>query len=184
MIADTSPSGNAVPPAAPSGWDTMKMADDGYPRRREDRLLVRELEDEILVYDLVRYRAYCLNATAALVWRRCDGKTPVEEMTEHARDTLGLADAGPVVRLALRQLSRASLVDLPARGADLRCTRRDVLRKLGAAAALAPVVMGIVAPTARAAASDTCTGTHPSCGGKLCPGNLNCHSVRGTCQCQ
>ena len=45
------------------------------PRMREQGLITDELPDEILVYDLDRHKAHCLNRTAALVWRQCDGKT-------------------------------------------------------------------------------------------------------------
>lgn len=144
------------------------------PRRREDKLLVRELADEVLVYDLARYRAHSLNATAALVWRRCDGRTSVEDLARHVREALGLPDAEAVVGLALRQLRRARLLDGPAPVGAVRFTRRDVVRKLGAAAALAPVVMSIVAPSARAAASDTCSNTFTPCSQKICPGSTFC----------
>ena len=38
------------------------------PRARQDELVVEELQDETLVYDLERHKARCLNRTAALVW--------------------------------------------------------------------------------------------------------------------
>ena len=39
------------------------------PRARQDELVVEELPDETLVYDLKRHKARCLNRTAALVWQ-------------------------------------------------------------------------------------------------------------------
>ena len=39
------------------------------PRARTEGLVVTELPDELLVYDLERHRAYCLNPTAALVFK-------------------------------------------------------------------------------------------------------------------
>ena len=50
------------------------------PRARQDELIVEELQDETLVYDLKRHKAHCLNRTSALVWRRCDGRTTVAEV--------------------------------------------------------------------------------------------------------
>jgi len=50
------------------------------PLARQDRLVVQELSEEVLVYDLDRHRAHCLNRTAALIWRHCDGSTSVAEM--------------------------------------------------------------------------------------------------------
>ena len=50
------------------------------PRARQDELIVEELQDETLVYDLERHKARCLNPAAALVWRHCDGQTSVAEV--------------------------------------------------------------------------------------------------------
>ncbi|MBV9278705.1 MAG: hypothetical protein JOZ41_01360, partial [Chloroflexi bacterium] len=44
------------------------------PRARKNGLIVRELEDEVLVYDLERHRAHCLNRAAGLVWKHADGE--------------------------------------------------------------------------------------------------------------
>ena len=49
------------------------------PRARQDELVVEELSDETLVYDLKRHKANCLNRTAALVWQDCDGQTSVSQ---------------------------------------------------------------------------------------------------------
>ena len=43
-------------------------------------MIVEELQDETLVYDLNRHKARCLKRTAALVWGRCDGRTSVSEV--------------------------------------------------------------------------------------------------------
>jgi len=47
------------------------------PAARQEGLLVRELNDETLVYDLfnIGHKAHCLNSTAALIWKYCDGQT-------------------------------------------------------------------------------------------------------------
>ena len=47
------------------------MPDQYLPAAREARLLVRELAEEVLVYDEEGHRAHCLNRTAALVWKSC-----------------------------------------------------------------------------------------------------------------
>ncbi|HEY0004483.1 MAG TPA: hypothetical protein VGB17_06700, partial [Pyrinomonadaceae bacterium] len=51
-----------------------------WPLARKEGLVVRELADELLVYDTRRDRAHCLNKTASLVWQRCDGLTSTSEM--------------------------------------------------------------------------------------------------------
>ena len=45
------------------------------PEKRRDGLVVTELLDEVLVYDLDRHRAHCLNRTAALVFRHAESVT-------------------------------------------------------------------------------------------------------------
>ena len=48
------------------------------PLARKEGLLIERLPDEVLVYDLDRKKAHCLNGSAALIWNNCDGKTTVE----------------------------------------------------------------------------------------------------------
>src|SRR5262249_32118769 len=75
---------------------------------RSEQLIIQELPDEVLVYDLTRHKAHCLNKTSAFIWSHCDGKssaseiaalmekewkTPVKENTIwFALDKLGKAD--------------------------------------------------------------------------------------------
>jgi hypothetical protein len=154
------------------------------PRRREDNLLVQTLSDETLVYDLSRDRAHCLNGTAAAVWARCDGRTTLADLAERLRKECEIPADESVVWMAVRQLQKAQLlcerVEPPPD--HFRASRRDLIRKLGAAAAV-PVVMTILAPTARAQASDTCTGTGPPCNAGMCPALRTCQNNMGICQC-
>ena len=41
---------------------------------------MQALPNEVLVYDLERHRAHCLNQTAALIWKHCDRQTSMVEM--------------------------------------------------------------------------------------------------------
>jgi hypothetical protein len=50
------------------------------PCARTEGLVVQTLADEVLVYDLERHKAHCLNHAAALIWKHCDGRTSVAEM--------------------------------------------------------------------------------------------------------
>jgi Coenzyme PQQ synthesis protein D (PqqD) len=45
----------------------------GRPVARTRGLVVKALQDEVLVYDLERHQAHRLNGLAAAVWRACDG---------------------------------------------------------------------------------------------------------------
>ena len=68
------------------------------PRARTDGLVINELTDEVLVYDLKRDKAHCLNAAAASVWKQCDGRTTVAEIARRLSEpgAQSVADAtGP-----------------------------------------------------------------------------------------
>ncbi len=149
----------------------MKRTKPVMPRAREDELVVEELPDEILVYDLKSHKASCLNRTAALVWRHCDGQTTVAEMATMLENELEIPADEAVVWMALDRLGRSRLlteqVTLPADRAEY--SRRAVLRTIGRAAGIAlllPVVESIVAPTA--AHAQTCV-TVIVCEGVLVP---------------
>jgi hypothetical protein len=143
------------------------------PQTRRSGLLIRELPDELLVYDQEQHRAHCLNQTAALVFRHADGTRTAAELA-----LLPGAD-DQVVGLALEQLAAAGLLEGAAPGAEpaspAGMTRRDVARRVGLAAAiLLPAVASIVAPTPAEAAA-TCVNT---CAGKT-PGTP-CSSIGAT----
>ena len=80
------------------------------PIARDEGLLIQELPDEVLVYDLESYRAHCLNRTAASVWRHCDGKKDVRRIAEILEDELESPVSEDVVWFALRRLGRAQLL--------------------------------------------------------------------------
>ncbi len=144
------------------------------PRARQDELVVEELPDETLVYDLKRHKARCLNRTAALVWQRCDGRTSVAEVAALLEEQLAIPTDEAVVWMALDRLGRAHLlsepVTLPADRA--RYSRREVLRTLRRVAGISlllPVIESIVAPRAAAQAScvtaSVCLASPQPCSG-------------------
>src|ERR1700674_5326211 len=81
------------------------------PRARKDGLVIKELPNETLVYDLERDEAHCLNHTAALVWKRCDGRTTVAKMAGLLQAQLDESVDADVVWLAVKQLRRFHLVE-------------------------------------------------------------------------
>jgi hypothetical protein len=127
-----------------------------FPVARQDGLVVRELPDETLVYDLRANKAHCLNRAAALVWRLCDGRMSLADLAAVLREELGVPDGEAAARLALQQLSRRGLLEHPAEpeSAEGRIGRREALRKLAVLGAL-PIVLTIAAPHASSAVS-TC----------------------------
>jgi len=142
----------------------MKNREDSVPRARKEGLLVQEMPDELLIYDLVRNKAHCLNRTAGLVWKRCDGKMSVEQMVRVLeKETESPVDEA-VVWIAFDRLAKARLLEdeghkwLGASG----ISRRQLIRRIGAAAAVSlPLVTSIVAPTA--VQSATCRASGAAC---------------------
>ena len=156
------------------------------PQRRKDGLVVKELPDEVLVYDRERHRAHCLNPTAALVFKQCDGETSVEEIARLLRAHLDAPTDEQWVHLALDRLEKAHLLQPPREGARERnrLSRRELLRRAGlASAALLPIVTSLLAPSPAEAVATcvvSCTGkpfgtpcNFPSC-------DLTCDSF-GNC---
>jgi hypothetical protein len=143
------------------------------PCARADGIVVQALPDEVLVYDLERHKAHCLNHTAALVWKCCDGQTAVSEMPHILERETHTPVPEDVVWLALQQLGKARLlaeqIHAP-RGGD-KVSRREVMRRLGWGAVVAlPLVTSIVAPTAVEAASCLSTGSVCSSSAQCCSG--------------
>ena len=149
------------------------------PAAREEGLIVQELAEEVLVYDRERYKAHCLNHTAALVWRHCDGKTTIAQIAERAENELKAPVDEEFVWLAIEQLQKARLLGDGANRVKTQgsISRRKVLRKIGWAAAVGlPLVTSIVAP--RAVEAVTCAIVCSSDG--QCIGTPGCPPVCNT----
>lgn len=145
--------------------------------RRDDSVVVKELPDEVLVYDLRRNKLHCLNRASALVWQHCDGQTSVGEMAEHLARA-GLPRDPRIVHLALEQLEKVRLLDQPAPARTLRqYTRRSLLKQAGIVGGLAlalPLIQSIVAPSVAQAATCVTTCNAANLGRVCCAG--------GTCR--
>ena len=75
------------------------------PQSRRSGLLIRELPDELLVYDQEQHRAHCLNRTAALVFRHADGTRTLADRPLRQRRFQ------PVVRLEFGESPRREIRD-------------------------------------------------------------------------
>ena len=126
------------------------------PLARRDGLVVKTVGDEVLVYDLERARAHSLDALAAAIWRQCDGRRPVAALAAAVRAETGAPVTAAAVEYGLAALGRARLLagERPVPGP----TRRQVLARIGTAAAI-PLVLSITAPTAAQAQSGPVTPT-------------------------
>lgn len=159
------------------------------PKARHEQLIVKELPDELLIYDLKHDQAHCLNETAALVWKNCDGRKTVAELREQMEDNAGSPVPEEMVWLALDQLETFKLLDKaalkPAQFAGMN--RRDLVRRVGMAAIALPVILSIVAPTAQAQASGlapgSCCGNPNQCASNTCVPNAICSAFPSTKAC-
>src|SRR5277367_5132437 len=138
------------------------MTTNPLPKAKTERLIVKVIDDETLVYDMSRHTASCLTELAAKVWRQCDGETSV------AGIAVALGEDERSVWLALHQLAKAQLLtEAIAVPPDMSAakSRREVARRLGLGAAA--FVTSIVAPTAAHAScspsASPCTGNSECC---------------------
>jgi hypothetical protein len=152
--------------------DTLPLA------RRADSLLVERVNDEVLIFDTASQKGHCLDATAALVWERCDGSSSVAEVaaTIEAR---GHQDGRAIVEAALVELAAASLIVPGGSGRARRAaiSRRRALLTVGAVAG-AVFVQSLVAPPAWAGCSPA--GTVPLGGCGNCCNHRGCNGM-GKC---
>jgi hypothetical protein len=164
---------------------TVSGTDQPLPQARQNRLVRKQIAGEMLVYDLDRDRAHCLNAPAALVWSRCDGSTTVADMTKLLASELKTPLTDEVVWFALDQLRTSNLLsESRASSPQVRgMSRRVLMQRLGIAAVVSiPLVTSIVAPTAAAAA--TCLPVSAPCvANSDCCSNNCADNGRGTFNC-
>jgi hypothetical protein len=126
-----------------------------------------------------------LNETTVVVWRLCDGQRSFPDVLADVREILGPELDPAVVRLALRQLDDARLFSRPLDDRERlqTGTRRDFLKKLAAAGAIAaPAIVSVTTPVAAAASGASCG---ESCGdgstNSLCNGYCSqCGGGSGT----
>lgn len=131
-----------------------------------------------MIYDLKSDKAFCLNQTAAHVWRTSDGERTVTEIADGISDESGAKASDEVVWLALDQLKQNNLLsnENEIRGPFANLSRREVIRKIGLSTAVAlPMVLALVAPKS-IVAQTTCA---PLTGGCTCATQANGGGANG-----
>jgi hypothetical protein len=140
------------------------------PQSRSNEIVVRDLNEEVLIYDLVTNKSYCLNKTAAIVYNSCDGKTSFDELKKKHKLT------DDIIYLALDELMKDNLIETDASfGSSFSgVSRRDLIKKIGLTSMIAlPVISSIVAPTAAHAQSGCIQNGQPSATTSI-PNQLPC----------
>lgn len=135
------------------------------PQSRKQNLVEQEVDGELLIYDLERDRAFCLNRTSALVWQACDGNRTITEINSLIGQQLKTQTDEDIVWLALDQLSKEKLInpEIELSGKYEGMTRRQIVKKIGLGSMVAlPVVLSLLAPVA-AQANSACMAAAGGC---------------------
>ncbi|REJ78503.1 MAG: PqqD family protein [Acidobacteria bacterium] len=163
------------------------MNSSQIPIARKEGLVIQEASGEVLVYDLDKDKAFSLNPTAAEVWRACDGNSSVAEIASNLSGSRDQEEKEKVVWLALDQLKEKNLIANEITSRFEGVNRREVIKKVGLATAIAlPVIAMLSFPSSTLAAAcpvSLCGGLGVS--GGCGPGERCCPStvIPGTFQC-
>lgn len=126
------------------------------PKTRNENIVVQEMENEILIYDLQTNKAFCLNETSAIIWQMCDGTRTVAEISQTLTKKLKQPITEDVVWLALDGFKKDNLLE-ESEQFEINfngLSRRQVVRNIGLASLIMlPLVSSVVAPNAAMAAS-------------------------------
>ena len=126
------------------------------PKTRNENIVVQEMDNEILIYDLKENKAFCLNETSAMIWQLCDGKHSIAEMSLSLSKKLNQPMTDDLIWLALDNFKKDNLLeDSQKFEIDFNgLTRRQVVKKIGFSSLIVlPVIASLVAPAAAATAS-------------------------------
>ena len=149
---------------------------------RQNGLVVQEMPDEVLVYDLDTNKAHCLNQSAAFVWRSCDGAKSVPDIVREFESNGRGKVTEDFVWLAIDQLNENGLLDGEITPRFQGQSRRQVLKTIGLASLVAlPVIASLVAPQNAMGAVSCACGNPGTCAGRnSCPSTTNCN-LQGIC---
>ena len=134
------------------------------PKSRETNLVVQNLENETLVYDLRTNQAFCLNKTSGLVWQYCNGKNSVSDISDLMSKKMQTLVSEDFVLLALNEIGTNNLLENIEEndGYFNNLNRREMVKRCGMASFIAlPIISSVIAPTAANAQSVCITNNQP-----------------------
>ena len=157
------------------------MNNNQIPKARQSGLVVKNAANELLVYDLEAEKAMCLNETTAKVWQACNGRNSVKDISMEF-ELLDSNNSEEIVWIAIDQLAKHGLLEDSVRGELSSKSRREVLKRIGFASAVAiPVIASLAAPSSvLASASCACASPGDCTTQPTCPSTTNCN---GSGQC-
>ena len=153
--------------------DNTKTAREN-PKARSKNVLIEEVADELLVFDVSNNRAHCLNESAAAIWRHCDGSRSVSSIANHLFPKLAPTDSEPLVAVGIERLRRRRLLEGSASEPAVDLSKRQLLKKVAimaaAAGVAAPLVSTVLAPTSAYAFSCLPSGMMCTASAQCCSG--------------
>ena len=150
------------------------------PISRKSNIVVQDLENEVLIYDLAINKAFCLNQTSGLVYALCDGTRTVFDISDEMSKRLKNLVSEDFVYLALDELKKNNLLENSEEFTNhfSGMSRREVVKKVGLASMVAlPIIASVVAPSALMAQSGPACPMLNQCfpaGTELCAFNPAC----------
>ena len=163
------------------------------PLAKRFDLVIQELPQEILIYDLQRSKAFALNELSSLVWQFSDGTKTVLDIAENLTFRLNHLVSEDLVWLTLEQLKEHGLLeDSPDFASPLAgMSRREAINRIGYSSLVGlPFIWSVVAPTVAQAASACpsvpcrCPNSSTICPGSTVPGVfVNCNTSTGNTDC-
>ncbi len=152
-----------------------KMINSQNPIARKNGLVIQEVPDEVLVYDMEANKAHCLNKTAGLVWRSCDGVNSVSDIASIVEASSNTPVSQDLVWLAIDQLNENNLMETAISPTFSGQSRRDVIKKIGLGAMVAlPIVASLAAPQSALANLSCACALVADCAAPGCPTATAC----------
>jgi hypothetical protein len=147
------------------------------PVARQKDLVIQEMHDEVLVYDMSTNKAHCLNTSAAFVWKACNGQNSVSDIVSQFESNGKGNVTEDFVWLAIDQLQENSLLENEIAPRFAGQSRRQVIKKIGLASMVAvPVIASLVAPqNALAVGSCACVAPGDCLVQTTCQSTVNCN---------
>ena len=163
------------------------MTDTKKPLAKKSDIIIQELTDELLIYNLSTDRAFCLNETSAFIWNKSNGKNTVSEIKSLMEKEFNSPVNEDLIWLALDQLGEDDLLEVKPENKFTGISRREVVRRIGLSSLIAlPVIASLkstvnaaVCPSASTITQAQCADNNPACEGRPCTGGTTC--TMGNC---
>jgi hypothetical protein len=121
---------------------------------RPDQFIIEDVGHDVIVYDRITKKAHSLNPSVAWIWRQCDGKTDIDQLSARFERHFNTTKGVDLVLAGLEQLKTAGLLQIEGNSLSPKIgpmiSRRSAL---AAGSALFPLIATVLVPSAAAAKS-------------------------------